>query len=108
MGCVYKELLFCSLLVIAFPFQSNTDPMGHVLDSLSPQRLVQLRVNPHVSRAHRLLRKVYNGLDGPRSALLERAAMYTLVHVDSVFPRHDIVDGRTLCGLFGGGLRGHF
>ena len=75
-------------------------PVGDGLDTLRPQRLVELGVKADVRGAHRLLRKVDDGLDGPGSTLLEGAAVNTLVEMDGVFARHDILEGRArLAGL---------
>ena len=80
-------------------FKPDTDPVGHVLNTLRPESLVELRVEADVLGAHRLLRKIYNGLDGPRSALLERAAVHPFVEVDRVLASHDIVERGALAGL---------
>lgn len=74
--------------------------MRHALDTARPERLVELRVDADVLGAHRLLRKVDYGLDGMRRPLLERAAVHTLVQVDGVFTRDDVLEGRAcLAGL---------
>ena len=80
-------------------FKPDTDPVGHVLNTLRPESLVELGVEADVLGAHRLLRKVYNGLDGPRCALLERAAVHPFVEVDRVLASHDIVERGALAGL---------
>lgn len=54
-------------------------PVGNSLDATLPNLLVELGVDPDVRRAHRLLRKLNDGLDGPGGTLLERAAVHTLV-----------------------------
>ena len=73
--------------------------MRHALNPTLPELHVQLRVDPNVMRAHRLLRKLHDALDGPRSALLERTAVHTLVQVDRVFARYDVSERGTLSGL---------
>ena len=80
-------------------FKPDTDPVGHVLNTLRPESLVELGVEADVLGAHRLLRKIYNGLDGPRCALLERAAVHPFVEVDRVLASHDIVERGALAGL---------
>ena len=67
--------------------------MRHRLDALRPKCLVEFGVEANICRAHRLLRKVDDRLDGPGSALLEGAAVNTLVEVDGVFAGHDILEG---------------
>jgi hypothetical protein len=68
--------------------------MWYALDTARPELLVQLGVNSHVSRAHGFCSEFDNGLDGVRSALLERPSVNTLMKVDSVLPRHDILESR--------------
>ena len=69
-------------------------PVGDGLDTLRPQRLVELGVKADVRGAHRLLRELNNRLDGPGSTLLEGAAVDALVEVDGVFAGHNILEGR--------------
>lgn len=74
--------------------------MGHALDTLRPERLVELGVDADVGGAHRLLGKVNHGLDCMGSPLLERAAVHTLVQVDGVFPGNNVLESRArLAGL---------
>ena len=68
-------------------------PVGNRLDALRPECLVELGVEADVRGAHRLLRKVNDGLDGVGGTLLEGAAVNTLVEVDGVFAGHDILEG---------------
>lgn len=70
--------------------------MRHVLNTLGPQLLVQLRVDPHVFRPHRFLRKLDDALHGPWCALLERAAVHALVEVDGVLAGDDVLEGGAL------------
>lgn len=46
-------------------------PVRNGLDTLCPQRLVELGVNTDVRGTHRLLCKLDDRLDGPGSTLLE-------------------------------------
>ena len=73
--------------------------MRHVLNTLRPQLLVQLRVQTHVFGAHRLLRKVHDGFDRPRGTFLKGPPVHALVQVDSVLARHDIREGGALARL---------
>ena len=74
--------------------------MGDGLDTLCPERLVELGVEADVGGAHRLLREVDDGLDGVGGALLEGAAVNTLVEVDGVLAGHDILErGARLAAL---------
>ena len=66
--------------------------MRYVLNPLGPQRLVQLRVKSHILRAHGLLGELHDGLDSPRRALLERAAVHAFVQVDGVFAGDDVFE----------------
>ena len=66
--------------------------MGHGLDALGPDGLVELGVQADVGGAHRLLRKVNHRLNGPGSALLERAAVHALVQVDGVLAGDDVLE----------------
>ena len=75
--------------------------MGNALDTLCPDRLVKLRVEPDVGGAHGLLGELDDGLDCVGSPLLERTAVHALVQVDGVFTGHDILECRAcLAGLF--------
>ena len=75
-------------------------PVGDGLDALGPERLVELGVEADVGGAHRLLREVDDGLDGVGGALLEGAAVDTLVEVDGVLAGHDILErGARLAAL---------
>jgi hypothetical protein len=72
----------------------DANAVGYALDALGPERLVELRVEADVARAHRLLREVNDALDGVRRALLERAPVHELVQVDRVLARHDVLERR--------------
>jgi hypothetical protein len=79
----------------------------HALDTLGPELLVELGVDADVARAHRLLGKLDDGLDGVRGALLEGAAVDVFVEVDGVFAGDDVLEGgaRLAASLaLGGGL----
>ena len=81
-------------------------PVGHALDALRPESLVELGVDADVGRAHRLLRELDHGLDGMGGPLLERAAVDALVEVDGVFAGDDVLEGRMgLAGLYTAGTR---
>jgi len=90
---VRVQLFFCVFLIVAFTFELEPHPMGDTLDSLRPHRLVQLGVKTDIRSAHRLAREFQNGLDGPRSAFFERAAVHEFVQVDGVFARDDVLEG---------------
>ena len=68
--------------------------MGDALDTARPDRLVELRVEADVIRAHRFLRKGDDGFDGGRCALLEGAAVDVFVYVDGVLARDDVLQRR--------------
>ena len=86
--------------------------MGHALDALGPDRLVELGVEADVGGAHGLLGELDYGLDGMGGPLLERTAVHALVQVDGVFAGDDVLEGRArlarlLCGRWsqeGGGI----
>lgn len=65
------ELVLGVLLVVALAVDTDTDAVGNVLDAASPDSLVQLGVNAHVSSAHGLGDVGDDGLDGGGGALLE-------------------------------------
>lgn len=74
--------------------------MGHALDTLGPDRLVELRVKADIGSAHGLLGELDYGLDGMRGPLLERTAVHALVQVDGVLPGDDVLESRArLAGL---------
>lgn len=67
--------------------------MGHALDALCPERLVELGVDADISGAHGLLGEGDDGLNGGRGALLEGLSVDVLVHVDSVLAGDDVLEG---------------
>ena len=69
--------------------------MGHGLDALGPDGLIELGVQVDVGGTHRLLRKVNHRLNGPGSVLLERAAVEALVRVDRALAGDDVLEGGT-------------
>ena len=74
--------------------------MGHALDTLCPDRLVELGVKTHVAGAHSLLRELDYGLDSMGGPLLERTSVHALVQVNCVLPGDDVLEGRArLAGL---------
>lgn len=73
----------------------DPQPMWDSLDSLRPECLIQLGVNPHVGCSHSLLGEVDDRLDGPWGALLERTAVHEFVQMDSVFAGDDVLERRT-------------
>ena len=74
--------------------------MGHALDALSPDRLVELGVEADVLGAHGLLRELDDRLHGMGGPLLEGATVHALVQVDGVFTGDDVLEGRArLAGL---------
>lgn len=80
-------------------------PVGDVFDTASPELLVELGIKPDVRGAHRLARKLCDGLDGGGGTALEGPAVYTLVQVDGVLPGHDILQRRAgLTRLFSFGF----
>jgi hypothetical protein len=84
--------------------------VGYAFYALRPELLVELRVEADVGGAHRLLRELDDGLDGVRGALLEAATVDTLVEVDRVLARHDVLErgaglAAGLLALSGGCLR---
>ena len=75
-------------------------PVGHALDTLSPDRLIELGVEADVLGAHRLLGELNARLHGMGGTLLEGAAVYPLVEVDGVFTGDNILESRaSLAGL---------
>ena len=67
--------------------------MGHALDALCPERLVELGVDADIGGAHGLLGEGDDGLNGGRGALLEGLSVDVLVHVDSVLAGDDVLEG---------------
>lgn len=114
MAGVREQLLLCVLLIITLaciqtispsppiknyrPLTLKLDPypMRHSLNSLRPKRLIQLGVNPNITRPHRLCSKIYDGFDSPWSPLFERSAVNAFVQVDCVFAGNDVLKGGTL------------
>ena len=65
--------------------------MGYVLNTLSPNSLVQLRVQSDILHVHSLLSKLYNGLNSPWCSLFERSTVNTLMEVNSIFASDDVL-----------------
>lgn len=63
--------MLSTLLIIALTVHADTDAVGNILDSTSPDSLVQLRIDADVLGAHVLVGESLDGLDGAGGALLE-------------------------------------
>ena len=72
----------------------NPYPVGHALDALSPDRLVELGVEADVLGAHGLLRELDDRLHGMGGPLLEGVTVHALVQVDGVFTGDDVLERR--------------
>jgi len=96
------ELLLGILLVITLALKLDADPVRHSFHTLRPELLVELRVDANVLGAHLFLSESNDGLDSPRSALLEGSAMDIFVQMDSVFTGDDVLEGGAglAAGLF--------
>lgn len=75
------------------------DSVRYLLNTLGPQLLVQVGVDPHISGAHLDLGKLADFLDGARGAFLETYSMEPLVEVDGVLAGDHLIDGRLLFPL---------
>ena len=64
--------------------------MRYTLNTLGPQRLVELRVETYITRTHRFLCKLDDTLHCPWCTLLEAAAVHELVQMDGVFACDDV------------------
>jgi len=91
--CEGVKFLFCALVIITTALKLHSYPMGNSLDTLRPNLLIQLRVQSHITRAHRLLREVNDRFDCPWGPLFEGSAMHAFVQVDSVFAGDDVLEG---------------
>ena len=85
--------------------------MWDILNALGPQRLVQLRVQADIVRAHGLLGKLDDALYCPRCAFLEAAAVDEFMEVDGVLAGDDVCEGGAFRRLWmsvsvSGGCRG--
>lgn len=68
--------------------------MWYALDTTRPEFLVEFGVDPDVGGAHGFCSEIDDGLDGMGSPLLKRSPVDTLVEVDGVLSRHDILESR--------------
>jgi hypothetical protein len=68
-------------------------PVRNGLDTLRPQSLVQFWVQSDIGSLHLGLGELDDGLDGPRSPLLEGSSVDVFVEVDGVLAGHDILEG---------------
>lgn len=68
------QLLAGVLVLVALSGKLDTDASGNVPNALAPQEFVQRDVKTNVLRAHHLLSKLLDLLDGAGSAVLERPA----------------------------------
>lgn len=76
-------------------------PVGNGLDTANPQCLVELGVQPNISRPHRFTGEFDDGFHGPRSTLFEGAAVHEFVQMNSVFASYNILKS----GALAAGLR---
>ena len=75
-------------------------PVRNGLDTLRPQSLVQFWVQSDIGSLHLRLSELDDGLDGPRSPLLEGSPVDVFVEVDGVLAGHDILErGARLAAL---------
>ena len=87
------KLLLGLLVVVPLAGKADTNPVGNVLDSASPDLLVQAGVHTHVLGAHLRVGELADGLDGLGSALLEGGSVNVLVQVNGVLAGHHILQG---------------
>lgn len=114
MGDVGVKLLLCILIVITFPYTTQskslsdpsqphailtlklyTYPVRNGLDPLCPNSLVKLGVETNVGCAHSVLSEGNNGFHGPRGTFFEGAAMHAFVEMDCVLAGDYVLEGRT-------------
>lgn len=67
--------MFCTLLIIPFAGDANTNPEWDTLNSRPPYFLVELRVELDIFSSHLFAGKGLDLFDGPRSALLKSDTM---------------------------------
>jgi len=96
---VCVKFLFCVFFIVTLALKLHAYPVRNGLDSLCPKSLVEFRIDPYVSGAHRLPGEFHNRFDGPRGTLFERTAMHKLVQVDRVLASHDVLESRALGGF---------
>jgi hypothetical protein len=88
-----KQLVFQEGLQLTLKLHSY--PMRNGLDSLCPNLLIQLRVQPNITRAHRLLGKLNDRFDGPRCSLFEGSAVDMFMQMNGIFTSDDVLQSRT-------------
>jgi len=78
-------------IFITLSCKANSYAEWNIPDSFRPHVLVQTSVNADIRGAHLLLGKLTNLLDSARRPLLEACAMDTLVNIDRIFSRSNLV-----------------
>merc|ERR1719342_894421 len=68
----------------------RTHPERDPTDSLRPDGFVKPGVNPDILGAHLLLGELLDLLDSTGSLVLEPDTMEPFVHVDGIFPGHNL------------------
>ena len=75
-------LLSFSFFLISFAGNSNSESSGEVSDTLSPESLVELRINSDIGSPHHFGDEVSNAGDSPGSFLFESLSMSDLMNVN--------------------------
>ena len=65
------KLLLSLLIIIALAFKSHSNTVWHILDSVSPNNLVQFGIETDVQGSHIFFDKLADSFDGGWSTLLE-------------------------------------
>jgi len=97
------KLLLGILIVITLASDADAHAMGDVLNTFSPNLLVEGGIKADIRGAHVLMRKLFDCLYGSRRALLERLFVEVFVQVYRVLPGDNVGDGGplgTLLNLF--------
>ena len=77
------ELAFgVALIFVSLPTDSNSDPVGKVSDTFSPNELVELGIDSHVLSFHHLGDQFLDGSDGTGSFVLEGFTMSQFVNIE--------------------------
>ena len=71
-----------AFLLVSFSGDSDSDFVGEVPDALSPDKLVEFGVDPHIGGSHHLGDQGFDLLDGSGGLLLEGSLVGQFVDVD--------------------------
>jgi hypothetical protein len=90
-GNVGVQLLFCIFIVVSLSCESESHSVGQVLDTLSPDGVVEGGIKTDIGGSHSLEGELTDSLDCLWGSLLEGCAKDVFVQVDCVVAGNDLL-----------------